>query len=59
MPDLERMTDRLALHLSKGSPLSHAREQGVIMGKRRARKEVAVVAAIATVIYVALRLLAA
>lgn len=45
MPDFERLTDKLALDLAK-TPEERARINAYQRGKYRARKEVAIIAAI-------------
>jgi|LakMenEpi03Aug12_release.lakeMendotaPanAssembly.Ray.scaffolds.fasta_scaffold6781673_1 hypothetical protein len=46
MPDMERITDSLKLHLAR-DPQQRKWQEGFIAGKRQARIEVAVIVAVA------------
>lgn len=56
MPDMERFTDDLALHITKGDPIKHAYEVGRIAGKNQARIEIAIFCSITAIIISAIRL---
>lgn len=58
MPDMERLTDKLALDITEADPMKHAYEVGRISGKNQARIEVAVVCSIIAIIISAIRLAA-
>lgn len=51
MPDFERLTDNLALHLAK-TPEQKAYVEGWVAGKRLARKQVAITVAFIAVLVV-------
>lgn len=57
MPDMERITDSLKLHLAR-DPVQREWEHGYQAGKRAARFEVVVVAAVAVLTFALLRWLA-
>ena len=57
MPDLERLTDSLSLHLTKGDPVAQARAQGTIEGKRQARKELVVIVVVVALASIAWKML--
>jgi hypothetical protein len=44
MPDFERITDSLMVHVAGNDPVKRARAEGYIKGKNRARYEILAVA---------------
>ena len=58
MPDFERVTDKLMLDLAK-TPEAHAYARGYIEGKRKARRQIAVLTAFLGLIAVTVMLVVA